>query len=155
MKKTYFTIICITLVAFVFFSCNNDDRCENSIIKTESLENLYGCTDTRYSLDIKLSENYTIIRNQQAFLDLTTGTCRPDIDFKSYDLIIGKKGLGSGNSSIEYKLVEDCKKTTKKLTVIFKQNISAVAPNITYHILIPKLQETETVSVDTELKYLY
>jgi hypothetical protein len=65
-------------------------ECGNLLLKTESLENLYGCPDTRYGLDCSLVNDFEIIRNQQSFLDFTTGTCRPEIDFQSYDLIVGK-----------------------------------------------------------------
>lgn len=145
----------IFLVIAIFFliGCEKDTECENLILKTESLENLYGCPDTRYGLECRLDNDYEIIRSQQSFLDFTTGTCRPEIDFQSYDLIIGKKGLTSGNSSIEYELRVDCQEEIKILKVTFNQNTATVAPNLTYHSLVPKLGDEETIRVDIEVKY--
>ncbi len=153
MKKRFISIIYLLITGLIIFSCDKEEDCKNISLKTESLENLYGCTDTRYGLECRLSDNFEIIRSQQKFLDFTTGTCRPEIDFQLYDLIIGKKGLTSGNTSIDYKLIDDCKKGIKVLTVTFNQNIATVAPNLTYHALIPKLGDEETIQVDTNLKY--
>ena len=133
--------------------CDKEKECENLVLKTESLEKLYGCSDTRYSLECRLDNDYEIIRSQEKFLKFTTGTCRPEIDFQSYDLIVGKKGLTSGNSSIEYYLIEDCQEKIKILTVTFNQNIATVAPNLTYHALIPKLGDEETIKVIIDVKY--
>jgi hypothetical protein len=62
-------------------------------------------------------------------------------------------GLTSGNTSIEYELRDDCKEAVKVLKVTFNQNIATVAPNLTYHALIPKLGDDETIRVDIEIKY--
>ena len=141
----------LTIVTLV--GCENEDECKNTTLKIESLENLYGCSDTRYGLECRLDNDYEIIRSQQKFQNFTTGTCRPEIDFQSYDLIVGKKGLTSGNSSIEYDLIKDCQKNIKILTVTFNQNMTTVAPNLTYHALVPKLGDEETIRVDIEIKY--
>lgn len=145
--------ILIVGVFFFVLGCDKEKECENLVLKTESLENLYGCSDTRYSLECRLDNDYEIIRSQEKFLNFTTGTCRPKIDFQSYDLIVGKKGLTSGNSSIEYYLIEDCQEKIKILTVTFNQNIATVAPNLTYHALIPKLGDEETIKVIIDVKY--
>lgn len=43
-----------------------------------------------------------IIRNQFNCTEFVSGICQPNIDFSVYDLVIGKKGLVNGNSSIDY-----------------------------------------------------
>ncbi|MGD9977603.1 MAG: hypothetical protein AB7S54_06675 [Bacteroidales bacterium] len=153
MKNGFTTIIYLIISGLLVLSCDKEQDCKNLTLKTESLENLYGCSDTRYGLECRLDNDYEIIRSQQAFMDFTTGTCRPEIDFQSYDLIIGKKGLTSGNSSIDYELIDDCKKGIKILTVTFNQNMTTVAPNLTYHALIPKLGDEETIQVEINIKY--
>ncbi len=153
MKIRFITIIYILILGLLIQSCDKENDCKSNTLKTESLENLYGCPDTRYGLECRLADNFEIIRSQQKFMDFTTGTCRPEIDFQSYDLIIGKKGLTSGNTSIDYELIDDCKRGIKILTVTFNQNIATVAPNLTYHALIPKLGDEETIQVEIKLKY--
>lgn len=122
-------------------------------INTTSLEREYGCTNTKNSLEVELTDDFTVIRNQADFTNQVTGNCIPDIDFTNYDLIIGKKGLTSGNSSIDYQFTDDCRTGEYVLKVIFSQNIATVAPNITYHRLIPKLPEAKEIKVLTEVKY--
>jgi hypothetical protein len=135
----------------IFFSCNND--CTDTVINTTSLENEYGCTNTKYQMDIDLSDNYMIVRNQLDFTEFVTGSCQPSIDFLKYDLVIGKKGLTSGNESIEYELIENCETGNLNLLVTFFQNIATVAPNLTYHVLIPKMRSEQELNTEIIIKY--
>ncbi len=75
-----------------------------------------------------------------------SGSCKPNIDFNSYNLFIGKKALPSGNNSIQYDIqkLQGTKKLNIKIT--FYQNGAAVALNITYHILLPKGYEINKVT---------
>ena len=136
-------LICLTGL----ISCDKNDDCDSTDLIVTSLESEYGCDDTRYDLEIDLSNNYTIIHSQQEFENKVTSNCIPDIDFSSFDLVIGKKGLSSGNSSIDYKLTKDCSNQIT-LLVTFNQGETMNAPNITYHALIPKLGDEETVNVE-------
>ncbi len=141
--------ILIILILFLgIFSCNNDDDCTDTILNTTSLETEYGCTNTKYQMDIELSENYMIIRNQLDFAEFVSGSCQATIDFSVYDLIIGKKGLTSGNSSIDYELIENCKTGNENLIVTFNQNETTEAPNLIYHALIPKLRDKQELNVE-------
>jgi hypothetical protein len=128
-------------------SCDKKNECISTELIVKSLETEYGCADTRYGLQIDLSETYTIIRTQQDFENKVSGNCIPKIDFSSYDLVIGKKGLTSGNASIDYNLTKDCKNILK-LQVTFNQSVTQNAPIVTYHALIPKLGDEETVTVE-------
>ena len=95
-----------------------------------------------------------LIRSQEEFEEMLMGEgCRPAIDFSKYDLLLGNKQLTSGNTSIEYLLLHTCKDSEFLLHVIFHQNITAEAPNITYHRLIPKLQPNESVKVEILINY--
>ena len=142
----------ILLLSFIFIgilSCSKDDdnNCSDLIIETTSLENEYGCSNTKYQIEIELSDNYMIIKNQLEFSEFVTGSCQPEIDFSTYDLVIGKKGLSSGNSSISYELIENCENGNQTLTVTFNQNETTEAPNLTYHALIPKLENEQELNV--------
>ncbi len=141
-------IIIIVFLSLFLFSCNDDENnCTNLTIPTISLEAEYGCVNTKYQTDIDLSDDFTIIGNQAQYDALVSGSCQPTIDFAQYDLIIGKKALTSGNTEIEYDLVENCKTKNQQLTVTFQQNLTSEAPNLTYHVLVPKLSENQEVTV--------
>lgn len=123
-------------------SCDKEADCqEQQSLPVTTLKQEYGCTDTRYGLAIDLSDDYTIIRSQSGFDNLvTSNSCNPKIDFTKYDLLIGKRRLSNGNVSIDYALTRVCPSNKLRLKATFHQNISAEAPNITYHALIPKLK---------------
>ena len=152
MKRAipFFASIFLSLLS----SCDKDVDCqEQQSLPVTSLEQEYGCTDTRYGLAIDLSDDYTIIRSQSGFNDLVTGSsCKAEIDFSKYDLLIGKKRLSNGNVSIDYALTRVCPSNKLRLKATFNQDISAQAPNITYHALIPKLKGKESVDVEIEEK---
>lgn len=138
-------LLVIALAALV--SCGNDHDCVPAESEVKTLESEYGCSDTRYGLHIGLTNDFMVIRSGQDFANKVTGNCSPQINFSSYDLIIGKKGLSSGNASIDYKLIKDCSNGLR-LQVTFNQNATLIAPNITYHALIPKLGDQETLNVE-------
>ena len=148
IKKITILIILLSSIN----ACNNND-CTDTILNITSLESEYGCINTKYQMDIDLFDNHMIIRNQLDFTEFVIGTCQPIIDFTIYDLVIGKKGLTSGNNSIEYELIEDCKTGNINLIVIFNQNISTVAPNLTYHALIPKIGNQQQLSTEIIVEY--
>lgn len=57
-----------------------------------------------------------------------------------------------GKFTITYELVRDCKTKMLMLTVTFIQNDATVALNITYHALIPKLKNNETIDVVIQIE---
>lgn len=141
-------ILIISILFLGILSCKNDDGCNDIIQNTTSLEAEYDCIDTKYQMDIELSENYMIIKNQLDFAKFVSGSCQPTIDFSVYDLVVGKKGFTNGNNSIDYKLIENCETGNENLIVTFNQNETTEAPNLTYHALIPKLQDEQGLNVE-------
>ncbi|AVR44250.1 hypothetical protein C7S20_02665 [Christiangramia fulva] len=139
-------LIAISL-SFLILACSEGENCTNRELNITSLENEYGCTNTKNS-DIEISEGYKIIRNQTEFEALNFGNCDPEIDFSKYDLIIGKYQLTTGNNSIDYDLVENCQTKNLILKIAFNQNETAEAPNVTYHALIPKLEIGQSISIE-------
>ena len=103
--------------------------------------------NTPFSLDIDLSEGYTVIHNQSTYDAMVTGSCSVSIDFSSYDLIIGKKTLTTGLQSINYEVDNNCDTSTIDIAVNIGTNDATVAPNITYHVLIPKQSDNQNFDV--------
>ncbi|MFD0931113.1 hypothetical protein ACFQ0R_00730 [Psychroflexus salinarum] len=146
--KTKALLLAISI--FVLFSCSDDDDniCTDQVIETTGLESEYNCVNTKFEMDIDLTDDFIIITNQTDFNSRVTGECQPDIDFITYDLLIGKEQLTTGNDSIDYVLTEGCETNTYQLEVTFNQNNTLIAPNLTYHRLIPKLPQGREVTVD-------
>ncbi|MDM8174044.1 hypothetical protein QT327_06705 [Olivibacter sp. 47] len=101
----------IILISFFLsiFACDKEDREDKECmllmyVPLPSLEEVYGCTDTRYAFHIDLKETHELIRTKHTYDEKVTGSCHPAIDFEKYDLLIGRKGLKSGNHSITYEL---------------------------------------------------
>ncbi|MBF6607158.1 MAG: hypothetical protein ITG00_00275 [Flavobacterium sp.] len=138
-----------TLISFLILACSkDDDPCSDTTLIPKSLESEYGCTDTKYQMEIDLAGDFTIISDQANFNALVTGSCLPEIDFSMYDLVIGKMNFTSGNTSIEYVLETECETRDQNLVVTFYQNMTAHAPNLTYHALIPKLDGGQDLTVE-------
>lgn len=128
------------------------EPCSNAALVVKSLETEYGCQNTTRQLSINLSETYTVIRTQQEFEQQVTGSCRPQIDFATYDLVIGRKGLANGVGGINYTLQQDCNTSKLLLNVAISPSMTTEAPNITYHALIPKLAVGQEVGVQVQVK---
>ena len=116
--------------------------------EAKSLETLYGCENTKNLLEIDTSEVFVIINTQQQFENLVSGPCMPQVDFTTYDLLIGEQGLSSGNNTITYEETQDCTTDILEVTVTFNQNETAEAPTLTFHILVPKLSNPNSTTVD-------
>lgn len=141
------------LLLTLTFGCKSDDdimTIEDSSIVGDftSLEAEYGCVNTPYGLEIGLDNTFTIMFSQDDFNSLITGTCTPEIDFETYDLIVGKQGLTNGFDSITYAVVENPLTNALAVTVTFKLNATAEAPNAAYHLLVPKLTNPLLTTVD-------
>ncbi|UPL50137.1 hypothetical protein [Hymenobacter sublimis] len=118
----------------------------------KSLESEYGCYNTARQMHINLSETYTVIHSQAQFDQLVSGSCRPQIDFATYDLVIGKKGLPNSEAGIHYTLQREYETKRVVLHVVFTLSMTTEAPNVTYHALVPKLAASEGVDVKIEMK---
>ncbi|RPD45209.1 hypothetical protein DNI29_17610 [Hymenobacter sediminis] len=126
--------------------------CLSATLAVKSLETEYGCQNTTRQMNVNLSETYTVIRSQQEFEQQVSGSCRPQIDFAVYDLVVGKKGLASGPGGINYTLRQECNTNKLVLSVVIGRSMTTEAPNITYHALIPKLAAGQEVGVQVEVK---
>ena len=122
--------------------------CMPEPLETAQLEDLYGCVNTPYQMNIDLDNSFEIIRDTTAFQQWVSGNCLAPIDFGKYDLIIGKQFLTNGVSDIAYQYFRRCTPDIYLLEVRIALNATTEAPNVTYHTLIPKLAEQERVKVE-------
>ena len=142
----------LTISTSILFSCAKE-MCKDMKLPVYSLEEEYDCVNTKYQMEINLAEESKIIRNQSSFEDGVSGSCNAIIDFSKYDLIVGKKGLSNGNVRIEYDLQKVCGEDDLQLNIVFFQNETTEAPNLTYHALIDKLGDEERVEITIEEKF--
>jgi len=140
----------LTIISLIILtSCSNDDDagCFVSDVDFTNLEAAYSCENTKNLVEIDLVDTFTLINSLAEYDAQVSGPCMPQIDFDIYTLIIGKQNLANGNTSISYDYINDCATNTNTLTVTFNQNETAQAPNLTYHILSPKIDDNTTVEV--------
>ncbi len=160
IAKVLTGILCGAIV--LFDACTKDNKSEElsteEILKTESLETVYGCQNTMMLLslpDIAGKDSFYIINNQKDFdAHIKSTSCSPQIDFDKYTLLIGTKILTSGCSGINYELkkITAGQKESLSMTVRFELNLTTVAIGVTYHVLMPRQQEGIPVNVHLETK---
>jgi len=145
------------MVLFLFFSlisCN--DKAENPICEGDSqsvefstLENMYGCSDTRFSLELNLTDDnmYEVISNINEYSEKVLGNCHPDIDFDSFDLIVGYTGhnIDSRLDSIHY--FQNCSNEDFVLTLFVTPSITTNASPLIFNAILPKLPKDYSISI--------
>jgi hypothetical protein len=146
MKK----IIFCSFVSIAFLACDKKSELPCDVVTSTptSLETVYGCTNTKYQMNIALNNTFKVIESQAEYNSLVTGSCTPNIDFNTYSLIIGKKGITTGLRNINYTLLKDCPNNKSVLNVTLQTDLTLSAPNVTYHALVPKLSVGEQVEVN-------
>jgi len=145
MKKSF--RIVFFGVFLILFSCSSDEDCVPTIIGTTNLELQYDCLSTTATVDIDLENTYTIIRNQDDYDTLVSGSCDVEIDFTRFDLLIGKEQLTTGFDGISYFMFLECEDNSLQLEISIGLTEAIVSPNITYHVLFPKFVIERDVAV--------
>jgi hypothetical protein len=140
MKTHIFLLVFLTFLT----SCNKKENCQDILLTVEHLD----CENLKYSMDIDLNNNYTYIRSKEEYDAMVTGTCHPEIDFSNWDLIIGKQASGNENDTIYYNYRRTCIENRLTLNIEIVQSDLTRPDNITYHALIPKLGDEETIFVN-------
>lgn len=150
-KKIALCLVVLLAAAGLFNSCNQDD-CEEAVLDSKSLELLYGCTDTRNTLSIDLTNSAIIISNQTDYESQVDGPCAPAIDFVNYDLIIGKRTTTQVVDTILYDYRIACPGGNKTLNVEIMQGTTVQADNPVFHLLVPKLGNGENIALNVYVK---
>lgn len=145
MKSAFFVFVIFSLI----ISCRKADTetCTSGTVLHKSLQSEYGCSNNSYAANIN-GNTFIIIRNQADFNAMVVGSCKPNVDFSAYDLVIGQKQLTSGWAGTIYDLSKDCQTKTVTLNVTMKTGATADAPKVFYNCLLPKLQPNENVTVN-------
>src|SRR5688572_33172744 len=104
MKKAF----CACGFFFFIASCKKTitETCNSGSFPYRSLASEYGCTDNIYETNIH-RDTFFIIKNQADYNSTITSSCTPNIDFDTYDLVIGRQQLASGCHEILYDLSKD------------------------------------------------
>lgn len=143
MKKLF---LCLVVVVSVFNSCKNDDESVcNHVLEHTTLEEQYACSNTIYDMDVDweaINNQHLLIRNQAQFEEFISGNCMPQIDFSKYDLVITLMVV-SDVQSVEYSVIQLC---NQNVTIGIHIEDKGNDVNLgTFHVLIPKLKENETL----------
>ncbi len=139
-------------MALLLSGCNDDDACDRSPIEANNFETLFGCSNTAFDMGVALENDFTLISSQEQFDDEVTGFCRPELDYASVDLIIGRTVLNRGFQSVSYTYNRACPTRRYELRVLFTLTDEVVSPTVTYHVVVPKIAETEAVDVRIEVR---
>ena len=148
MKKT----ILISAILIFFLSCSKKDNCNEEQLLTKHFEMEYGCPDTKFTLQINLTNDAKIIRSTEEYDAQVSGSCHPAVDFSAYDLVIGRQSTGNYNDTILYDLKRTCPDKELLLTVDVIQSDLTMPSTVTYHALIPKLGDEEKLNVMVNVK---
>lgn len=145
-----FNSVLFTLL-FIFFSCKNDDENQcHEVLEYTTLEAEYNCSNTIFDLNVdwdSVGNNSVLIRNQDQFNYLVSGTCTPDIDFAQYDLflvliLIQESGVNSYTASV----IQTCQNDISiKLTIDEIEGNWENSVGV-FHLLIPKLEENQNIT---------
>ena len=147
--KSFIPLVILIISTLTF--CKKDD-CAEQDLTARHFETDFGCENTKDNLEIDLLDNVMFIRSDENYNLKVTGPCHPQIDFSQYDLVIGKQTLDHVNDTIIYKYVRTCPGTVLSLTIDIVQSSTITADTIVYHAIIPKLADTETLSVNITLR---
>ena len=143
MKNTF--IISAFLVCILSY-CKKD-TCNEEVMTTKHFESDYGCTNTKFTLQIDLNNDATIIRSKESYDSKVSGPCHPEIDFSLYDLVIGKQSTSNSNDTILYDYRRTCPDKKMTLSVDLIQSETAQPSTVVYHAIIPKLGDQESLNI--------
>lgn len=150
INKKYL-IVCVLIILSSLQSCKSDDEiCTKDITdSTKTIEELYNCNTTFETLSlISKEESYTIITTKSEYDSKVEGDCHPEIDFTTYNLLIGYLGNAKKVSSLKNTLYRACEPNTYTLEVdIESKDEETENPLFTYHLLVPKNEQIDDLSV--------
>lgn len=145
-------IIFFSALLICILSCSKKNDCREEVMSVKNFETDFGCTNTRFSLIVNLTNECTIIRSKESYDSQVSGTCHPEIDFSLYDLVIGKQSTGNFNDTVLFDLRKTCPDKELTLTIDVIQLDITQPSTIVYHALIPKLGDEESLKILINIK---
>ena len=142
----------ITISFFFLVMLSGCDKCKEKTMSAKHFESEYGCTDTKHTLIIDLTDAGMIIRSKEEFDSKVSGICHPDIDFALYDLVIGKQSTANEVDTILYEYGTLCPDDELTLSVDIVQSLITTPDEVVYHALLPKLGDGEDLTVNLNVR---
>ncbi len=132
-------------------SCESKDEiCTKDITNsTKTIEELYNCTTTFENLSlISKEDSYLIITTKNEYDSKVVGSCHPEIDFGTYNLLIGYSASTKKVSSVKNRLYQSCETNVYNLeTTVTSQENTGQRTFFTYHLLVPKTEQIDELKV--------
>jgi|SRR5690606_9476047 len=139
------TILIFTLIMLISCKGDDDNLCSSTYLNHTTLENEYGCENPLFEMQVNwegIDNNYILITNQNDFEEIVSGSCIPEIDFTSYDLVLVLTGT-SNLESYNYNVIKTCQNT---ISIVINIEDSGSNEIITvFNILIPKLETGQII----------
>ena len=150
LSSNKMNITIIILMICTFYGCKEVNDCEDEILfiaEVFNVEKYIEIITAEKALHEKVLRNTFHIRSKDTYDNNVTGTCHPKIDFSKYDLVIGKQSTGNFNDTILYDYRRVCPNMELTLTVDVIQLDITMPSTVTYHALIPKLEDEESLNI--------
>lgn len=144
-----FNIIATISLLGILSSCH---VCRESVIPIKHFETDYGCPDTKHTLEIALTDKCTLIQTKADYDNQVSGSCHPDIDFNTYDLVIGKQSTPREVDTIYYDYGIACPENDLTLNVEIVEGDADSPDVVVYHALIPKQANSGTIVINLKVK---
>lgn len=140
------------VLGFIIFmclvvSCTKDDDCVSGSVDLLCLDDI-GCTNTLYTLQVKSTNEFELIRSQEDYDRIISSACKATINWVTHDLIAGMINTPSKAIKVNKSLVKDCQKSLLRLNITVFVDDSNVPGRISFHALIPKLKLDEDLIVE-------
>ena len=97
---------------------------------------------------ISKEDPYIIITTEDEYDAKVKGSCHPEIDFDTYNLLIGYSASIKKISSVKNRLYKSCEPTVYNLeTTVKYQGNAEERKFFTYHLLVPKNEQIDELKV--------
>ena len=141
-------VILVFFILFTFLSCNDDDNAYvHTQVEFKNIDDLYNCEEIYLNLNVIGTNEFYLIKDEEAFNNYVTSNCAFDINFNQYNLIIGK----SGYLPNRYDFYKSCDNNFILNVISLPNTQSGI---YTYHVLIKKEIIIEVSDIDISFTML-
>lgn len=140
-------ILKLILIITIFMGSCAEDDCQSGSIDIKELDE-FGCLNAQLTMMVDSPNEFDLIRSQDEYNQLVSGTCEPQINWQEYDLIAGRISFDKTVDSVSKRLTKDCFNNQLTLRIEFNLSDMEIPTAINFHALIPKLSNEETIFVE-------